>query len=63
MIAKAPVCFLVSCLTAVHAQYWDGYQNVSSATTPVQVRLAYAGTGMMGTFLPLHKLFYRLKAA
>jgi hypothetical protein len=38
--------------TAVHgglAQYNDGYETVTSATDPVQIRLAHQGpTAMMG---------------
>jgi hypothetical protein len=31
------------------AQYNDGYENVTTSTTPVQIRLAYQGpTAMMG---------------
>jgi len=58
-----PALYSFGFLTAVAAQYWDGYQNVSSATTPVQIRLAYAGTGMMGKSFSLHGLFYPSKTA
>lgn len=36
-------------LSGAAAQYFDGYQTVTDATTPVQIRLAYQGpTAMEG---------------
>jgi len=38
-------------LLGAAAQYFDGYQTVIDATTPVQIRLAYQGpTAMEGEF-------------
>jgi len=37
----------------VKAQYDDGYQNISSAVQPVQMRLAYQGPNAMGGMLIL----------
>lgn len=36
-------------ITGALAQFDDGYENVTTATAPVQIRLAYQGpTAMMG---------------
>lgn len=36
-------------ISSALAQYDDGYENVTTATTPVQIRLAYQGeSAMMG---------------
>ena len=37
--------------SVVKAQYDDGYQNISSAVQPVQMRLAYQGPNAMGGML------------
>jgi hypothetical protein len=46
--------FLVgTAFTGALAQFYDGYENVTTATTPVQIRLAYQGpTAMMGKEAP-----------
>lgn len=42
---------------AASAQYFDGYENVSSAAAPVQMRLAYSGTnGMIVSWNTFEKL-------
>jgi hypothetical protein len=38
---------LATALSGVKAQYYDGYQNISSAVQPVQMRLAYQGPNAM----------------
>lgn len=47
--AFAQLLILATAITGALAQYDDGYENVTTATTPVQIRLAYQGpTAMMG---------------
>ncbi|KAF4633574.1 hypothetical protein G7Y89_g4556 [Cudoniella acicularis] len=48
MRSFAHLLVIATALTGVLAQYDDGYENVTTATTPVQIRLAYQGpTAMM----------------
>lgn len=57
MRSFAPLLVVVATtvITSVVAQFDDGYQNVTSATTPVQIRLAYQGpSAMMGTTSTTH---------
>jgi len=48
-LLRQTLAIAAACLSGAAAQYFDGYQNVSDATTPVQIRLAYQGpTAMEG---------------
>jgi len=54
--AQLLVIAIASTTTLAQSQFSDGYENVNTATTPVQIRLAYQGpTAMMGKskLLPL----------
>jgi acid phosphatase type 7 len=47
--AQLLVVVATAIITGALAQFDDGYENVTTATTPVQIRLAYQGpTAMMG---------------
>jgi hypothetical protein len=49
MRSVAQLIILATAITLSSAQCDDGYENVTFATTPVQIRLAYQGpTAVMG---------------
>jgi hypothetical protein len=50
MRSFAHLLIVAAAFSGVYAQQFnDGYENVNSATDPVQIRLAYQGpTAMMG---------------
>jgi len=47
------ISLLAAVIATAQGQFFDGYQNVSTSTTPVQMRLAYSGSNaMMGELSP-----------